>query len=1635
MGEIIFFDTEVSLDSKEIKDYGATSDKGRQLHTGNSHEFFRFIRGASYLCGHNVFAHDLQYLKRLDPTIVNVPLIDTLHISPLLFPKKPYHHLVKDDKLHTEQVNNPLNDSLKAKDLFFDCLTAYKQLDEWLKDVLKFLLQEQREFEAFFTYLDSLKKTGLISRISGTRDGENTDRVSAEKRIRSNMDGLICGNVDLSKLIDENPVELAYAIAIIHADDQSSITPRWVLVSYPEVETVLNKLRNNPCLTGCSYCDKALDPLVGLEDFFGYQAYRKFDGVPLQERAVEAALYGKSLLAIFPTGGGKSITFQIPALMAGRATRGLTVVISPLQSLMKDQVDNLEKKGITESVTINGLLDPIERSKAVERVEDGSAKILYISPESLRSRSMERLLLGRKIERFVIDEAHCFSAWGQDFRVDYLYIAEFIRNIYEKKQLNDMIPVSCFTATAKQNVVDDIREYFRINLDLDLELYTASAARKNLRYKVIPCSNQDKYDRLRTLIATHDCPTIIYSSSTKKTEDLARRLSSDGYRAKAYHGKMDKKEKSFNQDQFTMGEVDIMVATSAFGMGVDKADVGLVVHYQISNSLENYVQEAGRAGRDQNINAECFVLYNDEDLNGHFTLLNQTKLNISEIGNVWRAIKEITRFRKKVSKSALEIARKAGWDDSVYDIETRVKTAISALEQAGYLKRGQNSPRVYADSILSESVREAAERIRGSHRFEEAEAELAIRIVSKLIAARSRKNSDDVGEMRIEYISDQLGIKRADVVHIVGLLKEEKILADKKDLAAYLKEDMTKQKALNLFKWHRELEAFLYEVIDEDGIVNIKELNEEAEKRDLKRVSPEKIITILNFLGIQHVIKKESSRQSKNHFRIHFLKDRDSILRAYEKRVTIGDFVLRYLYDKSEEDPQDEGVVEFSVLELRDEYMSEFRMFDAKVSQKDIEDTLFYLSRIEALKIEGGFLVIYNALNIERLEENNMIQYKIEDYKQLQTYYEQKAQQIHIVGEYATKMLENYEAALQFVDDYFTLNYQTFLAKYFKGSKGKEIGKNITPAKFRQLFGELSTAQLEIVNDQDSKYIVVAAGPGSGKTRILVHKLASLLLMEDVKHEQLLMVTFSRAAATEFKRRLKHLIGSSANYVDIKTFHSFCFDILGRVGDIEKSTNIVMETAQLIKTGQVEQSRITKTVMVIDEAQDMDEHEFQLVRAMTKQNPNMRVIAVGDDDQNIYEFRDAKSEYMKKIAMADGAKLYELVDNYRSESNLVEFCNQYVKGISERMKTTPIMAKSQSDGAIELIRYYHDNMLDGVIEGLTSKGASGSVCILTATNEEALQVAGRLTDLQIPAKLIQTSEEVKLKNLDEIRFFVDCLALDDDQPTIDFERWGNAKYKTLKKYAASEHVGLCKRLFSDFEILAGEHKYVSDFKIFLRESKLEDFIYSENDVILVSTMHKAKGREFDSVIIMLDKFRDQWDENKRLLYVAMTRAKRALVVHYRDMDLHRTFTEIQSMRIPSAAEEKGLYLNSKQKKIEGVSLSDVKNTYKTHSNISFQLGYKDIFLSLFSKDEFKERVADLKSGDSLQVDLRGCNNQFGKQVLAFSKSFRNQLNHYRDKGYVLQDAKVHMVVYWKNEEMDEDVRVLMPIVRMKEMGR
>lgn len=1604
MSLIAFIDTEIEPGSEQILDIGGVKDDGSLFHEASLDAFVRFLNGTQFICGHNILHHDIKYIGEevlCDAGISPVNVIDTLFLSPLLFPTKPYHALLKDDKLQSEDTNNPLNDSIKARDLFYDEVTAFKQTDETLKQIFYLLLNDKKEFHSFFDF---------ISYASVDTD--------IEKLIRRKFKNEICEQADLTNIIAEHPIQLAYCLSLIDSFIRykkiHSITPPWVLKNYPEVERIMFRLRNRPCIGGCAYCNNALDIHKGLKRLFGFDSFRTYAGEPLQEKAVKAAIDNKSMLAVFPTGGGKSITFQLPALMSGENVKGLTIVISPLQSLMKDQVDNLEKVGITEAVTINGLLDPIERAKSIERVEEGSASILYISPESLRSLTIERLISGRKIVRFVIDEAHCFSSWGQDFRVDYLYIGDFIKSIQKKKNLEDGIPVSCFTATAKQNVIEDIRNYFREKLSLELELFTSKAARTNLQYKVFEKANEEeKYQAARDLIEEKNCPTIIYVSRTRRAYLLAERLTKDGFDARPYHGKMDVQEKTANQNAFISGEIPIMVATSAFGMGVDKKDVGLVIHYDISDSLENYIQEAGRAGRDESITADCFVLFNEEDLSKHFILLNQTKLSIKEIQQIWKAIKEITKFRSRVSNSALEIARKAGWDDNIAEIETRVTTAIAALEEAGYLKRGQNIPRIFANSILSPNAQEAIDKINASERFEEKQKEKGVRIIKKLFSSKSRKLSEEeAGESRVDYISDHLGIVKEEVINIINLLREENILADAKDLTAFIKKGENTNHSVRIVNTFARIENFLLPLFEEqEKIFHLKEINqameekEESEGKDCKDVNLSEIKTIINFWAIKNWIKRKNPEHSKNHVAVVCLQPKNTLEEKLKKRHVLAEFIVRFLYEKSNLNifkggtGKEEVLVEFSVHELKSAFENSISSFGEKVPIEEVEDALFYLSRIDAIKIEGGFLVVYNRLTLERLEQDNKKRYKTEDYQKLNQFYENKIQQIHIVGEYAKKMISDYKDALQFVEDYFHLNYNSFLNRYFKGSRQDEIKRNVTPAKFRQLFGQLSPAQLNIINDRETRYIVVAAGPGSGKTRVLVHKLASLLLMEDIKHEQLLMLTFSRAAATEFKKRLLGLIGNAANYIEIKTFHSYCFDLLGKVGNLEKSDVILQKTVEKIKNKEVEASRITKTVLVIDEAQDMNEDEFNLIKALMEQNEEMRIIAVGDDDQNIYEFRDASSKYLEQLIEESGALKYELIENYRSKSNLVDFTNQFVKSIPHRLKDTPIIAKQTDNGNIGLIRYRSKNLIVPLVGEIIATRLSGTTCVLTKTNEEALQVTGLLLKNGMQAKLVQTNDGFSLYNLEEIRFFINQLNFADDVFIISEDVWEKAKRELADKFRNSTKLEICTNMIKDFEMTNPKRKYKSDLEVFIRESKLEDFFSGGNETIFVSTIHKAKGKEFDNVFLLLENFDPTEYEAKRQLYVAMTRAKQNLTIHLNSDFLDSIF-------------------------VENIERKEDRETYSPLNELVMHLTHRDVWLGYFTRRQYL--ISKLTSGDCLTVNNDGGLDSNGQTVLRFSQKFmKKEMKDMQEKGYELKHAKVNFIVYWENEDKQE-IKIILP---------
>lgn len=1576
-----FVDVEVGLKDKRIHDIGILRWDDAKFHSGRKKEAKEFLDGVDFICGHNVVHHDVKYL--FGDEHIRWGLVDTLYMSPLLFPERPYHHLLKDDKLMSDQVNNPLNDCEKAYDLLLDEMEAWKRLPRELTLIYATLLHDVPEFSGFLDMADA----------------ECCEKEELPGHIYTFFHGRICQNVDLRSLVEKQPVELAFSLALITTTERNSITPPWVLYTYPNVENVVRLLRHTCCADGCDYCRSLLDVHTNLKHFFGYNQFRTYEGEPLQENAVRAAVTGKSLLAIFPTGGGKSLTFQLPALMESQTVHGLTVVISPLLSLMKDQVDNLAERGITEAVTINGLLDPVSRSLAIDRVQSGDASLLYIAPEMLRSKTIERILQVRHVVRFVIDEAHCFSSWGQDFRVDYLYIGKFIREYQNRKRLQQPIPISCFTATAKQKVIQDICDYFKQTLGLDLQLFASSASRTNLRYSVIHADTDEvKYSRLRSLIAESDCPVIVYVSRTKRTRLLAEKLTRDGYKALAFNGQMDADEKIANQEAFMNDRVRIIVATSAFGMGVDKSDVGLVIHYDISDSLENYVQEAGRAGRDPHLEARCYVLYSDGDLDKHFMLLNQTKLSISEIQQVWRAVKDMTKQRMRVCCSALEIARKAGWDDSVSDMETRVRTALAALEQAGYLQRGNNVPHVYATGITVKNMDEARRRIAESLLFEKEEVEKAVRIIKSLISQRSvAKAQDAEAESRIDYLADMLELSKKEVVSAVERMRQEGILADTKDISAYLYDSgESERNSRQTLRRFVELERYILDHIPDDTLrISCKQFNDDAHKAGITTASEKDIRTLLYFLTIKGYTRKRED--AAHNVEVTRLASMQATISRFERRLEICEFAVEWLYkqvvDAADGNDAVQKGVQFSIVkllgDLRERPAGLFDSLDG-VQLEDVEEALLYLSKIGALKLEGGFLVLYNAMEIHRVKDS-MKRYKQEDYRMLNEFYRQKIQQVHIVGEYANLMVRDYNAALQYVQDYFQMDYKAFVRKYFKGERLAEISRNITPEKYKQIFGSLSPTQQQIIQDKESVVIVVAAGPGSGKTRVLVHKLASLLLLEDVKHEQLLMLTFSRAAATEFKQRLMALIGNAAHFVEIKTFHSYSFDLLGRIGNIEDAKGVVERAARMISEEGVEPSRICKTVLVIDEAQDMSSEEYALVRALMKANEGMRVIAVGDDDQNIYEFRGSDSRFMRQLLDTPKSTFVEMTENYRSSRHVVDFANAFARGIRHRMKRTSILSVKQDEGTVVVRHHVSCLMYQRIASDLLAKRANGTMCVLTHTNEQAVIMNSLLRKQGLNSKLIQSTEGFRFWNMAEVRFFVKQIERNTHTPRIADEVWENAKSQTRLAYASSTCLPYLERCLKLFEQTSRE-KFLTDFKEFVFESMTEDFCSTADADVVVSTIHKSKGHEYDDVYLLVTQPQHVTDLEMRRYYVGMTRAKCCLFI-YTDSSLFD--------RLPA-----------------DFHIVD-QTTYGLPEELELQLTHKDVNLGFFMCR--KREVLSLRAGEQLRfADNYLYALDASRPIAQISKKMQDELVLWDERGYMVSSATIRFVVAWKPKDAPKD---------------
>ncbi len=1260
-------------------------------------------------------------------------------------------------------------------------------------------------------------------------------------------------------------------------------------------------------------------------------------GRPLQERIVDDAMQGESILGILPTGTGKSVCYQIPALSRFDKTGALTVVISPLVALMADQVQGMARAGISSAVTVNGMLSVPERQDALDRVRMGEAAILLISPEQLRSTSVRSVLRQREIGLWVLDKAHCISKWGHDFRPDYRYVSRFIK---ESAGDEDPAPVLCLTATAKPEVVRDIRDHFQSRIGRDLLLLDGGAVRTNLSFEVRPTQRGTKLADILDVIEAKlpsdgASGAVVYCATRGETERVVDFLKQQGLSADRFHAGLTPEEKREIQERFRIGDLRVIAATNAFGMGIDKPDIRLVVHGDIPGSLENYLQEAGRAGRDR-AHANCVLLFAAEDVERQFSLSARSRLARHEIGAILKALRRLDERMKKtgtVVATPGEVVR-AERDqeferDSATD-DTRVKTAVSWLEEATLLRREENRVQIFPSSL----------RVRN---LEEVEAILAKAAITEV----RRKQLRDIARHLMNAPPDQ-GVSTDELAGICGLTGTglNKALADlealgiaRNDIAVTVfvhvaVEGNSQQRLTQAAQLETALIALMREAApdaeDAGGIpLHLAETCQALRNQGHSTVRPDIVEKLLRSMGRDGRDQDGGKgnlrlrKASRNTLMVTLQRSWQALEQTASLRQQGAALLLGHLLGKLAKGARGKDIqVETTMGDLLAALTGDALLRGSGIQDmtKLMDRALLWLHEQEVVTLGKGLTIFRQAMTVHIDPSGG--QFTVKDFIPLEEHYAEQTIQTHVMATYAEKGLAAMDQALRLSEDYFVLERDAFLRRWMPG-KGAEIRRQATGASWKAIVEGLNNPvqQKIVADDREQTSVLVLAGPGSGKTRVLVHRIAYLIRVRREDPRGILVLTYNRHAAAEIRIRLRHLIGDDANAVTISTCHALAMRLVGAsfagtaTDTIHDFDGIVMEAVRLLNgeglnKSEAEAQRETLIQgyrwILVDEYQDIGPEEYALIsavagRSLEDKELRLSLFAVGDDDQNIYAFAGASIRFIRQFEADYHAKPEFLIENYRSTGHIIAAANTVIEPSADRMKSGHDIAidrkrsKAPSGGDIATL----DPVAQGRVQLLDCP--SGDVAQAMAAVDELVRLSRldpewswsraaiiardwrRLAPVRAYAETLGVPVEMANESLPsiwrlrEMQQFIDALRRDparmlavldlvDALNTIPSNRWTDL--------IAEGIAALAKELGAKTMPAPDLIEWFAEWAIDAR---------SEQRGLLLLTAHRSKGLEFDDVVI-LDGGWDRpskgedLDAPRRLFYVAMTRARRSLAI-------------------------------------------------------------------------------------------------------------------------------------------------------------
>ncbi len=1580
-------------------------------------ELDHLARGANFVLGHNLIDFDRRHLQAAKPDLrlLRLPAIDTLWLNPLASPRNPYHRLVKhyqDGQLNSERKNDPKQDAELALEVFTKQQASLLEVPSDLLAAWHWLTggHPNSGFDLFFECL---------------RRSPRPSDAEASEAIQARLHDVSCRTHARQAIAsaDKHGWPLAYALAWLSVAGGNSVMPPWVRHQFPEAGALVRRLRDRRCDDrGCPWCRERHNATKELKRLFGFDAFRpkpqdpERQGHSLQQSIVEAAMEGQHVLGILPTGTGKSLCYQIPALSRYEKTGAVTVVISPLVALMVDQVAGLEARGIASCVTVNGMLSMPERTNALEKLRLGDAAIVLTSPEQLRSVSFRRALDQREIGSWVIDEAHCLSKWGHDFRPDYRYVARYIRERAEAEG-GPVPPLLCLTATAKPEVKRDIIDHFSERLDIEMREFDGGSKRTNLEFVVVETTSSMKSNEVYEMLENHLPPgreggAIVYCATRRHTEELANYLTARGVSADRFHAGLQPEEKKTIQRSFIEGELRVIVATNAFGMGIDKPDVRLVVHADVPSSLENYLQEAGRAGRDQQ-QAHCVLLYTRDDVERQFGMSARSRLTRREIHGVLRALRRLSK--RNGSDEVVASTGEILINDQEYDFrrdsatdDTRARTAITWLEESDLLTREENRVQIFPSSLRVSSVEEAKRKLE-ARRLGDPARERLLAIVQKLLEA----NPDE--GISTDMLMDAVGLSPGQVRGALYDLEKCGIASNDTVLTAFVHAGVarsSRQRLTEAAGVEEKLLELMQELAPDMGVgdpapLNLRAVTQRIKDAGHEQVRPEHIVRILQ--GIAEDGRDEESaagsivvsHPDSESVWVTLKREWGSLGNIAKRRRAGAARLLDHLLSRLPSVRRGTDLLAETTLgKLAHAVESDLALqAEVKDFRKLVDRSLLWLHEQEVIRLNRGLTVFRPAMTIRLSpERRGFLQ---SDFQSLQVHYEESVRQIHVMAEYAQRGLGTMADALRLSVDYFVLGEAEFLRRWLP-DRDQDLSRQTLPESWHNIVESLrNRSQRDLVaDDRETTNVLVLAGPGSGKTRVLVHRIAYLIRVRREDPRGILALAYNRHAAVEIRRRLAELVGDDSRGVLVLTCHALAMRLVGAsfaervdrpVG--EQFQDILREATALLHgeglpSEEAEETRARLLAgfrwILVDEYQDVGRDEYNLISALAGRtqadaDAKLTLFAVGDDDQNIYAFKGSSVQFIRRFEEDYQARPAFLVDNYRSTRHIIDAANAVIKPAQNRMK---------ADHAIQIDKGRSRDPAGGRWAALDPV-THGKVQVLPAGRDAISQAQAAMVELQRLASLDTGWDWSRCaviarewNYLHPLRSFCEIEGIPVDManeeiPSVWHLRETQALLGWLRRrdpalvgitdlrawLSGQEHTPwteLLKEAFEDHEVEAGLAEVpVDSFIEWLAEWGRE--ARKRQRGLLLATAHRAKGLEFDHVVVLdggwdrVGQVQDP-DAERRLYYVAMTRARQTLALG----DLGELNPMKEALRDSAAVvwrEPVGL----------PVPATELSRQY-------WQLNLKNVYLSFAGRkphhDPVHRAIATLSPGDPLQIQER-----------------------------------------------------------------